>query len=66
MSNGQINNILEGRTVERALTDGQHLILSLTNGQELRIAWRDGEPQLVSVAIKLKSLSMSGIQGALG
>lgn len=61
---GQINAVLEGRTIERALTDGKQLILQLTNGPDVRIDWYEGTPRLVGVSVKIRLPAM-GLTGAL-
>lgn len=48
-----ITDMLKGKTVERVLTTGQHLLIRFTDRTEARITWRDlrgdvlwGKPQL--------------------
>ena len=67
---GHISRVLEGKVVQRALKDGQLLILEMTNGERWGIAWANpntgeaspGEPCLVKVdaVIALPGVSVFG------
>lgn len=58
----KINAVLEGKTVENALTDGKDLILRMTTGEEVVIDFENG-PHLkrVDVRIILTGVSMQGV-----
>ena len=55
---------IAGRTIEAALTDGSLLILRTTDGHEFRIEWKDGEPCLVGVDVKIL-VQVPGLTGAV-
>lgn len=63
MPDGILNSMLEGKTVEKAYKDGQHLIIHTTDGHEVFIGWKDGEPVHIktSVRIVLPSVSLFGV-----
>ena len=67
---GQVHNILQGKTIAMAVKDGSYLILETTCGHQIRVAWVDkhgeqvkGEPKLVNVGVKLllPGVNMRGV-----
>lgn len=61
-----IDAALRGRTVERALTDGQELILECTDGHRVRVTWDRGadSPRLVAVDVRVVLPGLGGLAGA--
>ena len=60
-----VHNNIAGKTIAMALTDGRALILRATDGHEYRIEWRDGEPVLVGIGVRIMVPAVS-VFGAVG
>jgi hypothetical protein len=53
---------MAGKVLEAALTDGSKLILRTTDGHEFRIEWKDGEPVLTGVDVRIV-VALPGLGG---
>jgi len=65
MANGiSITEALKGKTIRRAMSDGNVLALE-TGTQRIRITWEDGEPKIqgIDVRIILPEVVLTGAQG---
>ena len=50
---GVIDAQLAGRTIERVLKDGTHLIIETSDGHSVKIAWLEGEPVHVRTDVRV-------------
>lgn len=61
----RISDVISGRTVEVALTDGEDLIIRCTDGQEFVIGFENG-PYLKATNIRIVMPMPSTSVGAVG
>lgn len=54
MSNPSLTQILEGRRIRFASTNGKELVLQCFDGHRVRIKWEEGEPVLSGVDVVVR------------